>query len=328
MTTNWIPDHSAVAAFRENPEAFRLKYRLNLQPAHPNDKMRAGSAIHAGRNVLYEARKAGIKTYDDATIAAAVAAARAHRTETPGFRDAAHVERIVRAYATVHGAEPFEVVANEEYVEARVGCENCAAGDVPSGGAFGIHDAPKGASQLCTAFTYCGICDAVLRFPDGSEYVMDTKTTGAYLGEEWHATMGLSDQMTGYVALRRALGHRCDGYIVDGVHISDYIPKKPPHEPKVDLEKDFVRAGPIRVPEWRVERWARDMRFTLTQIAQLERERGLAEPWPIYQNWAYGKVDAYREFYEQPAELHESVALTFEKRAWSPREVAEERAVK
>lgn len=322
MLANWIPDHSAVQCFRENPEMFRLKHRLQLVPATPNDKMRAGSAIHAGRNVLYEARRksafAGANApYAEDVIAEAVRTARAHRTETPGARDANHVERIVRAYAQRYASEPFEVVANEEYVEAKI-CQHaypsevwgCLRGTCPDG------------------FAYCGIIDAVVRFPDGSEYVMDTKTTGAYLGEEWHATMGLSDQMTGYVALRRALGHRCDGYIVDGIHISDYVPKRGAQEPKVDLEKDFVRAGPIRVPEWRIERWARDMRFTLTQIAQLEKERGIDNPWPIYQNWAYGKVDAYRPFYEEPAELHASVAAMYEKREWSPREVAEERAVK
>ena len=277
--------------------------------------MRAGSAIHAGRNVLYEARRRGATAYDDATIAEAVRVARAHRGELGGFRDANHVERIVRAYAARYASEPFEVVANEEYVEARILCQSCN------------NSGPVSDCSKC--FDYCGIMDCAIRFADdGSEYVMDTKTTGSYLSEAWHGTMSLADQMTGYVALRRALGHRCDGYYVDGVHISDYVPKRGAAEPKIDLEKDFVRVGPVRVPEWRVERWARDLRFTLTQIAQLEKERGIDTPWPIYQNWAYGKVDAYREFYEQPAELHASVAAMFEKREWSPREVAEERSVK
>ena len=314
MTAAWIPDHSSVQAFRENPEAFRLKYRLNLVPAVPDDKMRAGSAIHAGRNVLYEARRRGATTYDDATITAAVAAARAHRGELGGFRDANHVERIVRAYAARYAVEPFEVVANEEYVEATI---------------CGVNTPHDCADAFFGCFRYCGIMDCAVRFADdGSEYVMDTKTTGSYLSEAWHGTMSLADQMTGYVALRRALGHRCDGYYVDGVHISDYVPKRGPAEPKIDLEKDFVRVGPVRVPEWRVERWARDLRYTLAQIAELERTRGIDTPWPIYQNWAYGKVDAYREFYEQPAELHASVAQMFEKREWSPRAVAKERAVK
>ena len=326
MTAVWIPDHSSVQAFRENPEAFRLKYRLNLVPAVPDDKMRAGSAIHAGRNVLYEARKQGATAYDDATIAEAVRVARAHRGELGGFRDANHVERIVRAYAVRYAVEPFEVVANEEYVQALVGMD--AEGACVDCLRSALTNTPfAGSCEVCHAFWYCGIMDCAKRYPDESEYVMDTKTTGSYLSEAWHGTMSLADQMTGYVALRRAL-HRCDGYYVDGVHISDYVPKRGAAEPKIDLEKDFVRVGPVRVPEWRVERWARDLRYTLAQIAELERTRGIDMPWPIYQNWAYGKVDAYREFYEQPAELHASVAAMFEKREWSPRSVAEERAVK
>ena len=75
--STWIPDASAIAAFRENPEGFRLKYRLHLVPATPDDKMRAGSAIHAGLNVL---RSAG-------TVEDAVRAARAERGDIEGARN-------------------------------------------------------------------------------------------------------------------------------------------------------------------------------------------------------------------------------------------------
>lgn len=304
----WIPDHSAIAAFRENPEMFRLKYRLHLQPATPDDKMRAGSAIHAGRNVLWSG--GGVED--------AVRTARAVRGEVPGARDVEHVERLVRAYAARYPREaaPFKVIQSEEYVEALI--TTCCHSD----------------SQSCdcatTDFAYCGILDGVIRFADGAEYVCDLKSTGAYLNVTWMEAMKLSDQMTGYVAIRRALGFRCDGYYVDGVHVRDPKPRKDGTfgTPNIDLEGDFYRFGPEPVGVWRVERWVRDMRYTLAQIAALEAERGLDNPWPIYQNWPYGKVDAYREFYEAPAELHAQVAQMFERREWSPRDVAKERAVK
>jgi hypothetical protein len=138
----------------------------------------------------------------------------------------------------------------------------------------------------------------------------------------------LGDQFVGYVAMRRAKGLRCDGFLVDGIHMSDPKPRKDGSrgEPKVD-EADFVRVGPVPVPEWRVERWARDVLYTLAKIRELEAERGIDTPWPMYQNWPYGKVDAYREFYETPPELHASVACQFERRQWNPRDVAEERKV-
>lgn len=288
----WIPDASALSAFRENPERFRLAYRLGLVPAVPNDKMNAGSAIHAGLNALRMGR----------SVEEAVALTRAQRGEGEGARNAEHCERIVRAYAVRYprDREPFTVVESEGYIEGVI---------TPASG---------------EPFTYCGIQDSVIRFEDGSEYVMDTKSTGAYLNGQWMEMMELSDQMVGYVALRRALGHRCDGFFVDGIHITDRARKD--GTCPVDIEKDFARVGPVRVPEWRVERWVRDVQFTLAQIAELERTRGLDQPWPIYQNWPFGKVDAYRDFYKEPAELHGSIARLFERRVWSPREVAEGRA--
>lgn len=300
----WIPDASALNAFRENPEMFRLKYRLHLSHPAPEFKMDAGSAIHAARNVLFSG----------GTLEEAVAQARAIRGPVEGPRNADQVEALVRAYAARYprAEEEFSVVCSEEYAEAliQLPCASCGMGNV---------------CGQCIHFDYCGILDSVVRFPDGSEYVMDLKTTGSYLNDGWFTMMSLSDQMTGYVAIRRALGHRCDGYIVDGVHVNDYVPKGKT-TPNIDLAKDFVRFGPVRVPEWRIERWARDVVYTLGQIAELERTRGIEAPWPLYQNWPYGKVDAFREFYEQPAELHGQVAQLFEKRTWDPRAVAEGRA--
>jgi hypothetical protein len=309
-TTRRIHDASALNAFRENPEGYRLKYALNLVHPAPDHKINAGSAIHAARNVLFSG----------GTLEDAIAQAREIRGTVEGPRNAAQVEALVRAYAARYprAEEEFSVVCSEEYAEARIHSPRCMEAR--------IADEPTCADcDAFTCFDYCGILDSVVRFPDGSEYVMDLKTTGSYLNDQWCTMMSLSDQMTGYVAIRRALGHRCDGYIVDGVRVNDYVPKGKT-VPNIDLAKDFVRFGPVRVPEWRVERWARDVAYTLRQIAALEAERGTAEPWPLYQNWPYGKVDAYREFYEQPAELHGQVAQMFEVRTWDPRAVAAGRA--
>jgi hypothetical protein len=323
----WIPDNSALSCFRESPETFRLKYRLHLQSASPDDKMRAGSAIHAARNVLYDYRvqhqRMGLESfgYPDDIVLRAVAVGRKHRGEGPGHRGAEQVEAVVRTYAVKYGVEPFAVVENEKYVQARIHTNTCyvsanLAGDV------------RDACIDDGCFDFCGIQDAVIRFSDGSEYVMDTKSTGAYLGEAWETAMRLGDQFVGYVAMRRALGLRCDGFFVDGIHMKDAKPRKDGSlgVPSV-TEDDFARIGPVGVPDWRVERWAADVRYTLAAIAELERTRGIAVPWPAYQNWPYGKVDAYREFYETPPELHASVAQQFEKRPWSPQAVADERKV-
>ena len=318
--THVVFDNSAVQCFRENPEAFRLKYRQHLTVAAPATHFGAGTALHGARNVLFDARRAGAKTYTIAQVDAAVALARTLRGDAPGRRNAEQCEAVVRAYAAVYAEEPFEIVANEEYVEAYIGC-NCHASSASLECVHAAH---------CVGFAYCGILDAAIRFPDNTEYVFDLKSTGTYLNAEWEQCMRLADQFTGYVALRRAFGARCDGYYVDGIHMRDARPRKDGTlgTPSVDMEKDFVRVGPVQVPEWRIERWATSMRYTLGQIAELERTRGIDTPWPIYQNWSYGKVDEYRDFYAEPDELHTATAQTFVKHVWDPREVAEGRKVK
>lgn len=324
----WIPDNSALQCFRENPEAFRLRYRLHLQPASPDDKMRAGSAIHAARNVLFDYRASqealgvapGSFGYPDGVVLRAVNVARAHRGEGAGHRSAEQVESVVRTYAAKYGVEPFAVVENEKYVQAWIHAPDCNGG-------VSCEWLPFGRNSF-GCFEFCGIQDAVIRFSDGSEYVMDTKSTGAYLGDAWETAMRLGDQFVGYVAMRRALGLRCDGFFVDGIHMKDAKPRKDGTlgVPSV-TEDDFIRVGPVSVPDWRVERWAADVRYTLAAIAHLDATRGPDVPWPAYQNWPYGKVDAYREFYETAPELHAQVALQFERRPWSPAAVAAERQV-
>jgi hypothetical protein len=238
----------------------------------------------------------------------AVRVTRAVRGEAPGQRDASQCERIVRAYATRYPreAEPFRVVATEEYAEAWIAVPQPPHGDMDG-------------------FRWCGIRDAVVEFPDGSRYVMDTKSTGAQLGAAWEEMMRLSDQLTGYVAMERALGRRCDGYVVDAIKVSDYLPKDG-SGPRVDALKDFARVGPVHVPAWRCERWARDVAYTLREIERLEAERGIGQPWPMYQNWPYGKVGPYAPLFEAAPEAMPALYALYAREAWEPREVAEERA--
>lgn len=253
--------------------------------------MRAGSAIHAALNAL--------RSGADVT-AACVAAAKCY-TSPALVRPLDQVERIVHAYAARYPREdePFTIVETEQYREAR------------------IH-VPHPLRELHLSFTYCGILDSVI-CQDGAEYVMDCKSTGAYLNKGFFDTLSISDQLVGYVALRRALGKPCNGFYVDAIHVNDKTGK-------VDPTKDFARYGPVRVEDWQVQKWARDAYFTLGQIAELEAERGIDTPWPVYSNWMYGKIDAYRDFYTEPAELHAQTMKLFARQEWSPRAVAEGRA--
>lgn len=294
-----IMDATALKAFRESPELYRLRFLLHLVPQAREEAPESGQAFHAALRRWFD-------TYDVDEALAALNAAWAPMAVSEMFgitdpstkRPLALFERLMRSYAErwPQAKEGFEIVRNESYVEGTFG-----------GSQF--HDAAKAGSAA--SFKWCGILDRKVRFPDGSEYIKDTKTTGAWLSKDFFAALDLDVQLPGYVGLELVNGRRCDGYIVDAIHVDT-------RAQKVDPARDFVRHGPVNVPGWKITRWAKDVEYTLRQIAQLEAERGINEPWPMYANFKFGKVGAYEPFFTTPPELHKVVAGDFAEREWKP----------
>jgi len=302
--TLWVPDNSSLQRFRQNPELFRLRHRLHLVPKSTLEVQAkdAGSAFHAGLNVWF-----GEPTSNgDAALLALRLAWPAILEELPQLRPATVESRLLRPVKATSLADyeslladycvkwpresdPFVVDQTEQYVQERI----------RAGGA---------------EFDWSAIVDRVIRFPDGSRYPMDTKTTGLWVGPEYWRTTSVSDQMVGQVALEHAGGRRADGFMIDLVATRG--------------KRDFTRYGPVAVPDWRIERWARDVRWTLDEIARLEDERGIDKPWPCYHNWNYGKTDEYWPFIEQPDELHAELRAQFVEDPWVPKEVASNRSQK
>jgi hypothetical protein len=127
-------------------------------------------------------------------------------------------ERLLQMYAEKYPREsdPFEVVRNEHYLEGGI-----------------IAEYPSGQLRLPTEdelpnFQYCGIIDRVVRFDDGSEYVMDTKTTSGWMNEAYWTKWEQSVQMAGYMALRIVHGHRCDGCYIDAIQVDTRYHKVAP----------------------------------------------------------------------------------------------------
>lgn len=290
-------DATALAVFRQAPELYRLRFGHHLAP--PSDVKRdAGSALHLALDAWFQQ-----PTSDARAPMAALRAAMQSEWDVQGLapaqqaRGQPHMERVLEGYMRVHPREKdfFRVTHNEAYLEARI-------------------ESAEG------AFDWCAIVDRKIALPDASAYVMDTKSTGAYVNDAFIKRMSLSDQLIGNVALERALGRRCDGFYLDAVHVDDkYQHVKDEH---------FRRVGPVLVPAWRVEKWAADVRWTLDEIDRLLQKRGLDKPWPVYHNWLYGKPDpAFWPFIEQPAELHAQLRAAYEVREWVPKQVAEDRKV-
>lgn len=285
---SWIPDATSITSFRQSPESFRLRFRKGLKPPKTSaNQADAGSAMHVALDLWFRSPTSNLDL--------AMAGLRAAWGEEPlegQARPLALMERVLRGYAEKWPREKdlFTVVANESFRTARI--------------KVGKAD-----------FEYCGILDRKIGLDD-ARYVMDTKTTGAYLNATWSRMMRQSDQMIGYTAMERALGERCDGFMIDAVHVSDR---------RSVATAEYLREGPVLVPEWRVQRWAEDVQWTLDEIRRLEDARGVDSPWPVHHNWSFGKPDSYFEFVEQPPELHPALSQAYEVELWEPAKVAQAR---
>jgi hypothetical protein len=292
----WIPDATAVRDFRTSPEKFRLRHRQHLRLPGRHAPTDGGRAFHAALNAWF-----GREASD---VEAAVAALRVAWGDVAAFDPRADqlalYERALRAYAARWPRETdgFTVEATEQYVEGRI-------------------------ARAGVAFDWCGILDRRIRFADRMRAIMDTKTTSGWFHtaktEGFFTQHETSEAMLGYLALEQALDRDTVVYYIDAVHIEDGGTCKP--------ERDFQRwRCPGIVAGWRLDRWARDIAWTLGQIAALDAERGPDEPWPVYTNWGWNKPDEYQALVMAAPELAAGEMAAFERRAWVPREVANDHA--
>ena len=284
----WIPDASCIAAFRECPEKFRLRYRLHLVTQVADEAPASGIAAHKALDAWF--------SQSDSDLIVPLAALRNAWGPEPIFheglkRPLSLFERLIEGHAEHWPREddPFEVIGSETYVQGTI-------------------DYAEGA-----AFEYCGRRDQKIRFEDGCEYIMDNKTTSGWLNDDFFERMAIGEQMPGYVGLELVNGRRCDGYYINGLHVDTRYQKVKP-------EKDFVRWGPVAVRQWQLTQWARDVEYTLRAIEKLDLERGSDAPWPIYNNARFNKRDEYWDFYTEPPELRESLKLGFAVKKWEPSE--------
>ena len=294
MTSEWVPDASAVAAFRRSPEEFRLRYRQHLARGGWVEAPDAGSAFHTALDGWFGP--------EGGDIEAAVAALRAawggpDDGLTPQRRPLALMERVLRAYAErwPRAADPFTVEATEANFRVRI-------------------------ERAGVAFDWCGRKDRVVAFEGGVRAVMDTKTTSGWFHtaktEGFFSRYELAEAMLGYVASEVASGRPCATYYIDAVHVDEVKDGKGGN---IVPERDFRRwRAPGVVQPWRLDRWARDVAYTLDAVRALDESRGPDEPWPVYVNWAFGQPDEFWRIVTAAPELAAAEALGFERRPWRP----------
>lgn len=291
LAATWIPDATAVRDFRQSPERFRLKHRLHLRRAGWDFATDAGRAFHKALDAWFGPAGGDVE--------AAVAALHAVWDGPPeglgdgGRRPLSLMERTLRAYCAKwpREADGFAVTATERYVEGRI-------------------------ARAGVAFDWCGIIDREL--DDGTRAIMDTKTTNGWFHtpktEGFFLRHEVGEAMLGYLALLQALDSDVAVYYIDAVHLNE-------DGGDVKPERDFRRwRCPGVVQGWRLDRWARDIAWTLDEIKRLEDARGIDAEWPLYTNWGFNKPDEFTQVALTPPELRAGALLAFERRPWVPRE--------
>jgi len=191
-------------------------------------------------------------------------------------------------------ADPFEVLATEEYTKALM-----------------VRD------HWSNDFNYCGIQDLLINLNDNI-LIVDHKTTGSYLNQLYFDQFTLDVQMRGYVALQLALGKRCDGVYINAIQIDTKYHKVKP-------DKHFVRYGPILFEQEQIDEWARDVERDLRRIEKYEAEGGR---WPQFHSGCtvYFKRCSFFDVCRMPKTLADkTLEVEFKRERWNPKEVAAKR---
>lgn len=291
---NWVPDATALNAFRECPERFRLRYVLGLKRRARDEALDGGQAWHHAMEAWFDN-----KGYDQA-----LTCLRAGWPDTlvegeHEKRPLSLYERLLQLYVEKYPREqdPFEVIHNEQYIEGLI-------------------------DNVVHPFKYCGIVDRGIQL--GDNYVtMDSKTTSAWLNRDYFEAFELSQAQIGYGALELVNGREWNGYYIDAVHIDTRY-----HKAK---ETDFVRYGPIKVPTWKIDVWARDTESTLAQLEWFWERFGAEQPWEhreqgchSWGKWCpFWSAPSNRDFpglCRSPQELHESLIGEYDVEFWLPSE--------
>lgn len=328
MRENWIADASMINDFRKCCEYARLRHHLGLVRPGYEEMTGSGTAWHAAMKAWFDKNDddGGYVSFDFALDVLREAwgdePAPMFEGEAPFRKRPLELfERMLAIYCEKYPREddPFEVVGNEEYVEF-IGYRTVNR-EIESYGS--------------PTFDYCGIRDRKIRFPDGSEYVVDTKSTSANLNRAYFEAFELSQAMIGYCALELVHGRRCDGFMIDAAHVDQYWQKmtktkglqtyggdpKPEH---------FVRYGPIRVAQWQLSRWAKDTEVAIRQIEQYVTQYGDGEPWERREQGCF-RWNKPCEYWNRPGtelpgicrcpeEMHPQLMAEYATDYWNPAE--------
>jgi PD-(D/E)XK nuclease superfamily len=227
-----VYDYTALSVLLGCEQEFVFRHVRALTRNVTNVSPHFGQAVHAGVRALFDGAPREVVRDAVATSWGEFVA-----PEKKAHLNLSYAQNVVEQYAETYfgdNAAPFELVLNERYLEW------------PERG-------------------LCGIVDRVVRSKaDGQLYVMDLKTTGLYLSQNWFEQWRHSLQAAIYLDLvEHTLDHEVvAGFWVDAIHLDrrGYARKD-----------DFMRVGPFPYsPALRAE-LRRTVDVLLKRANELER---------------------------------------------------------
>jgi hypothetical protein len=294
-------DATALNDFRLCPELYRLCHAKGLVRPGRDEAPASGAAWHEAKKVWF----------NDEGFERALETLRQAWGEEPPIlegvkqkRPLSLFEMLLEVYCEKYPREndPFEVVRDEEYVEATIEDSNPV---------FVQH----------YPFDYCAIVDRIIHM-NGLNYAMDSKTTSAWLNDNYFQNFEISQQMLGQVALELVNGRECAGYYIDAVHVDTRY-----HKAKPD---NCVRFGPIQAPDWRLSEWARMTEATIKRIEWFKENVGPDDVWERHDMACFKWNRPCQFFYavggkfpgicREAPELREDLMSEYEISFWNPKE--------
>lgn len=289
-------DATMLAALLQCPERFRLRYLQGYAFDGDSWPLIAGQAMHTALHRWFAEPTSNLGAAQVALRAAWPQPYRLQPT-VPKLQkySLGAFELLLERYAEQWPREEddFDVIANEAYIEATL--------TTVAGVEYGFH----------------GIRDRKIRkHEDGQLYVMDSKTTGLYLTEDYKKDFELSPQLRAYVGMELINGEDVVGAYIDAIHIGN-----------TDKTVPFCRFK-VLFPDWAISQWAREVEMALRLLDVYgEADRR----WPQF-GAATGacrgfgaRCPAWELCVMDPASAETEAGLRWRVERWNPAAVARDR---
>ena len=216
-STLHTPSHSRLAKFNDCRRAYYYRYVRGLRARGSSTRPLAGKALHAALDVLY---RCGYDAIDDAQRAL-IAVYDEHEPSPKAleYMTTEHLMGVVVNYVKRWPEEDEDFKPHRLHVSQIVDNPKVLAweGEVDDDGYLVLAEQPMVVDIGGMAMTV--VLDLLVERADGSLWVCDHKATAGYLGKGVLNKYLTKHQPQLYIHAARAIAGRCDGAILNAIHM-------------------------------------------------------------------------------------------------------------